>query len=1047
MTNSFQPQAQPVDTYVQPQSTDLDVLARALKAVNPGIEAFLDNKMDEAIKEEQAIGINQELEKEGLKLLDDGSFGKVASKIRKKDGDEVANEVIGGSIFARKAAERMRSQLAILGLKTSLETEDNTPFDTGEVDPDGQPIFKSISEFAPDSPVFLERRQNQLNTALSKLEGVSPTIITEYFTSKLPTLLSDYTIRQTKRHKLFLFDDYIGNTSNVLDKGSQLAISGDTDELKTLFSDHFNGLHKLGVTGEPLQRHIRDTLQNIYAIPDRLIAKGGGPISMKNAELLPELLAENIPWGRGGTKNLTEHPDYIDMQADHELNFNKKRLNEKKVEKELEEFDRKDQIEEAMKGIWGIKVTNEKGEIDLELLKTQQDAYQKLKDENPEFATEIDELGRSDNAELVRRINLIKNQMRNGFYGDNINKADTDIDIIFAEHATMDTAAIESKTKLKEYAREIMPKIGNMLKTSIKEVMRPINTTLGISPFGALGTNENNKKSIRMELKIQKELSTWFDNYTLKDEKGNTVKDENGNPKQALPSQDEIDAKILQLQEQGLAYLEVLNQAKIDAKYPTGEKGSYTNIFKSMELTGGSNTNLGGKNKPTNDMFESGSLQTQQQGNKPTPTQTNNQTTKTETEVKKEEEVLSSILPAEYNKLDESQKELYEPVRKATRRGSRIVAYVPTEDGEYDYQGSGIRDYLEDKKIKALFGFETGKGNKKDNEALRTEVQTTPIYDKGVLEQQVKRLEELARKFPEGISWEELSVGSDFRLRKRSEIDFEAINVILNRTGLTPKEFFESQMNAHEVQIPTGLFDKLFPPIKENITINEFNKLSNEEKQNYEFKLKKNDKQASSILDKGTLIAGELQPGILDQENNSKQQLEKQMLDVIHSGESTLDTKAGGYEAFNQGGAKEGEEVLGFSGTYGDHPANKGKKLVNMTIQEILDIQDSGYDFEKYPDTPEGQAKWEASGGIHAAGRYQFIRSGLRDAMELAGIKPKEKFTPETQDKLAIALLVNRGPDWWVSMKGNKELKELLEKYKKTDWTKSSTIDRRPDIA
>ena len=171
------------------------------------------------------------------------------------------------------------------------------------------------------------------------------------------------------------------------------------------------------------------------------------------------------------------------------------------------------------------------------------------------------------------------------------------------------------------------------------------------------------------------------------------------------------------------------------------------------------------------------------------------------------------------------------------------------------------------------------------------------------------------------------------------------------------------------------------------------------------------------------------------------------MLDVIYSGESTVDTKGGGYEAFNQGGAKGGEVVLGFSGTYGDHPANKGKKLVNMTIQEILDIQDSGYDFEKYPDTPEGQSKWEASGGIHAAGRYQFIRSGLRDAIELAGIKPKEKFTPETQDKLAIALLVNRGPDWWVSMKGNKELKELLKRYKKTDWTKSSTIDRRSDIA
>ena len=1039
MTNSFRPQAAPVDTFVQPVSvappTDLDVLARALKTVNPGLEAFLDNKMDEAIKEEQAIGVNQELDK----LLNDGSFGKITSKIRKKDGDEVANEVIGGSIFARKAAERMRSQLAILGLKTSLETEDDTPFDTGEVDPDGQPIFKSISEFAPDSPVFLERRQNQLNTAFSKLEGVSPTIIAEYFTSKLPTLLSDYTIRQTKRHKLFLFDDYIGNTSDVLDKGSQLAISGDTDQLKTLFSDHFNGLHKLGVTGQPLKRHIQDTLQNIYAISDRLIAKGD-PISIEKARLLPELLAKNIPYGAGGKKNLTEHPDYIDKQADHELYFNSKRVKALEDAKKLEEFVQTDEIEEDMKGIWETKVTNEKGEIDLELVKIQQDAYQKLKDENPEFAAEIDELGKTDNAGLTERLASIQNKMRDGFYGDNVDKAITDIRIAIAEHATLDTEALELQQRLEEYAKTKMTQIGTLIKNSENEIMKPIERILGINVFGKALSEEQERQAIRYRRTIKNALTTWFDNY----------KDEDGNS--ALPTQGEIRNKISQYQDKLLVQLNALTQQEFKQQHPNYEDDLFLDTLDNANLSSGGKSNRkGGYNFPVDENMESGSLNTQQQEDNPTPTQTNNQTTKTktetETEVKEEEQVLSSILPAEYNKLDESQKELYEPVRKATRRGSRIVAYVPTEDGDYDYQGSGIRDYLEDKKIKALFGFETGKGNKKENEALRTEVQTTPIYDKGVLEQQVKRLEELARKFPEGISWEELSVGSDFGLRKRSEIDFEAINVILNRTGLTPKEFFESQMNAHEVQIPTGLFDKLFPPPKQNITINEFNKLSNEEKQKYEFKLKKNDKQASSILDKGTLIAGELQPGILDQENNSKQQLEKQMLDVIHSGESTVDTKAGGYEAFNQGGAKEGEEVLGFSGTYGDHPANKGKKLVNMTIQEILDIQDSGYDFEKYPDTTEGQAKWEASGGIHAAGRYQFIRSGLRDAMELAGIKPKEKFTPEIQDKLAIALLVNRGPDWWVSMKGNKELKELLEKYKKTDWTKSSTIDRRPDIA
>ena len=183
------------------------------------------------------------------------------------------------------------------------------------------------------------------------------------------------------------------------------------------------------------------------------------------------------------------------------------------------------------------------------------------------------------------------------------------------------------------------------------------------------------------------------------------------------------------------------------------------------------------------------------------------------------------------------------------------------------------------------------------------------------------------------------------------------------------------------------------------------------------------------------------------QKVNPKKDLETEMLNVIHKGESTVDTKGGGYEAFNQGGAKEGTEVLGFSGTYGDHPANKGKKLTEMTIQEILDIQDSGYNTDLYPFTKEGTKKWHDSGGIHAAGRYQFIRVGLREALKRSGIKPTEKFTPEIQDKLALTLLLEIGPNQWTSMKGNKELQKLLDKYNKTDWTKSSTIDGRSDIA
>ena len=161
-----------------------------------------------------------------------------------------------------------------------------------------------------------------------------------------------------------------------------------------------------------------------------------------------------------------------------------------------------------------------------------------------------------------------------------------------------------------------------------------------------------------------------------------------------------------------------------------------------------------------------------------------------------------------------------------------------------------------------------------------------------------------------------------------------------------------------------------------------------------------------------------------------KLDLEIEMLDIIHSGESTVDVTGNGYEAFNQGGEDNGTTVLGYSGTYGDHPANTGKKLTEMTIGDILAIQDSGYNTTLYPFSKEGWEKWYASGGIHAAGRYQFTRDGLREALKRSDLKETDLFNEENQDLLAMILLTQIGSSQWTSMAGNEKLEELLKKYK-----------------
>ena len=110
----------------------------------------------------------------------------------------------------------------------------------------------------------------------------------------------------------------------------------------------------------------------------------------------------------------------------------------------------------------------------------------------------------------------------------------------------------------------------------------------------------------------------------------------------------------------------------------------------------------------------------------------------------------------------------------------------------------------------------------------------------------------------------------------------------------------------------------------------------------------------------------------------------KQLLDFIANKESA----GAGYNALVYG--KKGSNVP------------KSAPLTGMTIQEVFDYQ-------------RGMI---ASGHASTAvGRYQFLNGTLRDLVNKAKIPLSEKFTPETQDKLAGMLLDQAGYDKFKSGK------------------------------
>ena len=231
---------------------------------------------------------------------------------------------------------------------------------------------------------------------------------------------------------------------------------------------------------------------------------------------------------------------------------------------------------------------------------------------------------------------------------------------------------------------------------------------------------------------------------------------------------------------------------------------------------------------------------------------------------------------------------------------------------------------------------------------------------------------------------------------------------------------------------PQKNFDYVFLPAVENIIGKERLDSIREKGQTTDgiLELLKMEPEVSGVDTSNLEASGFSEPTQEEINNEKRLDLEIEMLDIIHSGESTVDVTGNGYEAFNQGGSNEGKTVEGFSGTYGDHPANTGKKLTEMTIKDILTNQDSGYNTKLYPFNKEGTEKWHKSGGIHAAGRYQFTRVGLREALKRSDLKETDLFNEENQDKLAMILLTQIGSSQWTSMEGNEKLNELLKKYK-----------------
>ena len=112
----------------------------------------------------------------------------------------------------------------------------------------------------------------------------------------------------------------------------------------------------------------------------------------------------------------------------------------------------------------------------------------------------------------------------------------------------------------------------------------------------------------------------------------------------------------------------------------------------------------------------------------------------------------------------------------------------------------------------------------------------------------------------------------------------------------------------------------------------------------------------------------------------------KPVLDVIAKGEGDYNSVNRGYAGDTPGGIQ----------SFG-----RGWTFENYTVQQVMDLQRSQ---------------------LYAVGRYQFIPSTLRWAVRHSDVSPLDMFTPEVQDKLAVALIMYKRPAIGAYIRGNHDL-------------------------
>ncbi len=342
MTNSqfqstaFQSSASPVDTFVAPPSvqpnTGLEELASALKTINPNLNKYFATQMESAAKEERRKGARIALEESKL------GFKNVTKDIRNTEGNAVANQLIGGSIFADDEYDKVKSQLVsddfsneILGLynnkKYTITTEDN------------KEIQVPITHFPVNSPQFEEFLMETGVVAGNLTSGLKEDYVIDNFYPKQRETTEKIVTEHIKNHNTYKFNKLKKQSFAVITSAYGDYRDGDKNNAINKINSFIDNKVLLGITQDNETKFFDSLLNYSLSLRDEAYTLDG--IDGSNNVLK---MMRGIKYGPNGASIFETHPKFLSE-------MHKQTIKHIKDKDAIDEINNKNKKEEAEIGL------------------------------------------------------------------------------------------------------------------------------------------------------------------------------------------------------------------------------------------------------------------------------------------------------------------------------------------------------------------------------------------------------------------------------------------------------------------------------------------------------------------------------------------------------------------------------------------------------------------------------------------------------------------------------------------------------------------------